>query len=82
MVPLRVVDVLIGILGYVSLVTPGPKSHTNGLLCVAPNSLELSNTIEYTGDESFPGAWTLHPLDGCLTSQNATTLCRAVPAAT
>ncbi|TFY76220.1 hypothetical protein EWM64_g7792 [Hericium alpestre] len=32
---------------------------------------------EYTGDESLPGACTLHPALGLRTSQNATTLCRA-----
>lgn len=37
--------------------------------------------IEYTGDTSFPGACTLQPRLATRTSQNATTLCLADPAA-
>jgi len=37
--------------------------------------------IEYTGETSFPGAWTLQPRVATRTSQNATTECRAEPAA-
>ena len=48
-----------------------------------PVFLRISATewTEYTGEESLPGACTLQPRFAARTSQNATTLCRAVPAA-